>query len=220
MGLDLCRVLFFLLNFYEQVFWKVYKCESIYPTFELNSSFCDVLVVVVVVHHKSVRLSHNELTTLFHRRRTFFSEFSNSLSEFSTILGVDIRPFSSVDLLLLLLLFKLLRSIELLVGLITGIFDLETIAFSILFTFFQTDYFDNQQTIVGFKFRGDDKTKNKIVVHRCRRNFVYTPVHACNLKQKKLLDFMSARDVFSIKITGDLFNTIFIYNFVLACSAI
>jgi hypothetical protein len=162
-----------------------------YPTFELNSSCCDVFVVVVV-HHKSVRLSHNELTTLFQRRRTFFSEFSTS-----QIFGLDgIRTFSSVDLLLMLLLFKLLRSIELLVGRITGIFDRETIAFSIVFVSIKL-------CIVTFNnHKLDSKPemkKNRIGDHITGvDNFVHTPVHACILtfNQKKNSWMVDLSDVF------------------------
>jgi hypothetical protein len=87
----------------------------------------------------------------------------------------------------MLLLFKLLRSIELLVGLITGIFDRETIAFSIVFVSIKL-------CIVTFnKQKSDSKPemkKNKIGNHITGvDNFVHTPVHACILskKQKKIV---------------------------------
>ena len=100
----------------------------------------------VEAHHRSERLPQSELTTLFQRRRTFFSDVEMSTS--SSIFDEEFRTFDSsivVDLLLFRLLlmlllmllfrllFKLLRRIELRVGLTTGIFDLDEMAFSISF---------------------------------------------------------------------------------------
>ena len=110
---------------------KPSKLLTSYPTFELLlSPFCGSNPELFDGDHKSVRLSHSELTTLFHLRRAFLSQLS------SIIWGEVCRTFSSMDLLILLLmlfrLFKLLRSIELLVGLMMGIFDFDVIAFSMI----------------------------------------------------------------------------------------
>lgn len=111
---------------------------SNYPAFDTASTFVDsVGVVVDDVHQRLFWLWHNEFTTLFQRRRTFFSELSSS-----RIFGLGVRTFSSPDdlltlllllwLMLLLLWLRLLSSNELLVCRTIGIFDFTVVTLSIM----------------------------------------------------------------------------------------
>lgn len=157
-----------------------------YPAFDMLLPFCgsntDAVddVVDVEVHHRSERLPQSELTTLFQRRRTFFSV--KILSTLSIIFGEEFRPLDSsvVDLLLFRLLlmllfrllfrllFKLLRRIELRVGRTTGILDFDEMAFSIFLILTKNYNFDIQ---LLQHFLNEKTTKRWIdcdwAIHRC-----------------------------------------------------